>query len=85
MQTFPCADIDGGLRHSTFRALVLWIRLMHVLVPGAEGSLSVAGGCTVPHGRSERTLHGRVAHCGCVRKGTSLWLGALAGVETWLW
>lgn len=30
MQTFPCADIHRGLRHSTFTALVLWIRLMHV-------------------------------------------------------
>lgn len=30
VQTFPCADIHGGLRYSTFTALVLWIRLMHV-------------------------------------------------------
>lgn len=44
----------------------------YALVPGAERSVSVAGGCTVPHGCSERAFHSRVARRGCVGKGTSL-------------
>lgn len=68
METFACAGICGGLRVHLHSISPLDQANACALLPGAESSVSAAGGCM----DALREPSIAVAHGGCVRKGASL-------------